>query len=68
MVIISDIPVSSGLPKTLFLLGGYTDKSVLAHNPGGGEGEGLYSVIFDPELGKLKQLKSSKVPFFKSMD
>ncbi|XP_023343292.1 uncharacterized protein LOC111712796 [Eurytemora carolleeae] len=56
-----DIPVSSGLPKTLFLLGGYTDKSVLAHNPGGEEGEGFYSVIFDPELGKLKQLKSSKI-------
>ena len=48
-------------PKTLFLLGGYTDKSVLAHNPAGGEGIGLYSVLFDPDLGTLKTLASSKV-------
>jgi len=34
---------------------------VLAHNPAGGEGEGVYSILFDPELGKIKQLKSSKV-------
>jgi len=49
------------LPKTLFLLGGYTDKSVLAHNPAGGEGDGVYSVLFDPMLGKIQILKSSKV-------
>ena len=48
-------------PRTLFLLGGYTDKSVLAHNPAGGEGDGLYSVLFDPDLGKITQLKTSKV-------
>ena len=49
------------LDKTLFLLGGYTDKSVLAHAPAGGEGEGVYSVLFDPENGKLKTLSSSIV-------
>ena len=49
------------LPKTLFLLGGYTDKSVLAHNPAGGEGDGVYSVLFDPMLGKIQILESSKV-------
>ena len=47
--------------KTLFLLGGYTDKSVLAHAPDGGEGEGLYSVLFDPDLGSLKKMSSSSV-------
>lgn len=53
---------SPRLQKTLFLLGGYTDKSVLAHNPAGGEGEGLYSVLFDPEADKkLTRLSSSKV-------
>ena len=56
---ISDI--SSRLEKTLFLLGGYTDKSVLAHAPAGGEGEGLYSVLFDPEMGSLKKMSSSNV-------
>jgi len=50
------------LEKTLFLLGGYTDKSVLAHNPAGGEGDGVYSVLFDPEAEqKLTRLSSSKV-------
>jgi len=53
--------ISSRLEKTLFLLGGYTDKSVLAHAPAGGEGEGLYSVLFDPELGSLKKMSSSNV-------
>merc|ERR1712121_183420 len=33
-------------------MGGYTDKSVLAHNPKGSHGEGFYSVVFDPEDGK----------------
>jgi len=45
--------------KTLFILGGYTDKSVLAHAPEGGEGCGLYSVLFDPESGKLAPKSSS---------
>ena len=45
----------------MFLLGGYTDKSVLAHNPAGGEGDGVYTVLFDPDTGKIRQLKSSKV-------
>ena len=53
--------IPSCLEKTLFLLGGYTDKSVLAHAPAGGEGEGLYSVLFDPEMGSLQKLASSKV-------
>ena len=52
---------ASSLDKTLFLLGGYTDKSVLAHAPAGAEGKGLYSVLFDPEEGKLKTLSSSEV-------
>ena len=56
---ISNIP--SRLEKTLFLLGGYTDKSVLAHAPAGGEGEGLYSVLFDPEEGSLKKLSTSSI-------
>jgi len=47
--------------KTLFLLGGYTDKSVLAHCPKGGEGHGFYSVCFDPEEEKLTRLSSSSV-------
>merc|ERR1711981_255534 len=55
------VPSSYPLDKTLFLLGGYTDKSVLAHAPAGGEGEGVYSVLFDPEHGKLKTLSSSLV-------
>jgi len=55
------LPLAPRPPKTLFLLGGYTDKSVLAHNPAGGEGEGIYSVLFDPEDGKLETLHSSKV-------
>ena len=59
---ISGLPIAAPqLPKTLFLLGGYTDKSVLAHAPAGGEGDGIYSVLFDPEVGKLKTLKSSRV-------
>jgi len=45
--------------KTLFLLGGYTDKSVLAHAPAGGEGDGFYSVMFDPEQAQLSKLTSS---------
>jgi len=53
--------IQSRREKTLFLLGGYTDKSVLAHAPAGGEGEGLYSVLFDPELGCLKTLASSNI-------
>ena len=55
----SEIP--SRLEKTLFLLGGYTDKSVLAHAPAGEEGEGLYSFLFDPEFGSLKKLSSSSI-------
>ena len=55
----NDIP--SRLEKTLFLLGGYTDKSVLAHAPAGGEGDGLYSVLFDPEMGSLKTMSSSNI-------
>jgi len=47
--------------KTMFLMGGYTDKSVLAHAPKGGEGEGFYTVVFDPEEGRLQKLTSSKV-------
>jgi len=47
--------------QTLFLLGGYTDKSVLAHAPQGGEGSGFYSVIFDPEVAKFQRLTSSEV-------
>ena len=46
---------------TLFLLGGYTDKSVLAHAPAGTEGEGVYSVLLDPEHGTLETLSSSSV-------
>jgi len=57
---ISDVP-SRRLEKTLFLLGGYTDKSVLAHAPAGGEGDGLYSVLFDPEMGSLKTISSSNI-------
>jgi len=45
----------------LFLLGGYTDKSVLAHSPAGGEGQGFYSVIFDPETAQFRRLTSSSV-------
>ena len=55
----NDIP--SRLEKTLFLLGGYTDKSVLAHAPAGGEGDGVYSVLFDPEMGSLKTMSSSNI-------
>ena len=55
--------ISDSIPQrqeqTLFLLGGYTDKSVLAHAPQGGEGEGFYSVIFDPENGKFQGLTSA---------
>ena len=47
--------------KTMFLMGGYTDKSVLAHVPKGGEGDGFYTVLFDPEAGRLQKLTSSKV-------
>jgi len=47
--------------KTLFLLGGYTDKSVLAHAPAGGEGDGVYSVMLDPATGKLTTMTSSTV-------
>ena len=55
------IPGCSLLPapareKTLFLLGGYTDKSVLAHAPAGGEGAGFYSVMFDPEQAQLSKV------------
>jgi len=54
--------ILSPLPeKTLFLLGGYTDKSVLAHCPDGSEGRGVYSILFDPEQGKLTKLSSSSV-------
>ena len=49
------------LEETLFLLGGYTDKSVLAHSPAGGEGQGFYSVIFDPETAEFRRLTSSSV-------
>ena len=49
------------LEETLFLLGGYTDKSVLAHSPAGGEGRGFYSVIFDPETAQFRRLTSSSV-------
>ena len=45
----------------MFLLGGYTDKSVLAHSPAGGEGRGFYSVIFDPETAQFRRLTSSSV-------
>ena len=45
--------------KTLFLLGGYTDKSVLAHAPAGGEGAGFYSVMFDPEQAQLSKVYSN---------
>jgi len=48
-------------PKTLFLLGGYTDKSRLAHRPEGGEGDGLYSVLFDPNHGKMTAMRTTKV-------
>lgn len=61
MICCLGLPIYHRPAKTLFLLGGYTDKSVLAHNPAGGEGEGIYSVLFDPEVGKLKTLRSSKV-------
>ena len=47
--------------QTLFLLGGYTCKEVLAHSPAGGEGDGFYSVIFDPENYQFKRLTSSEV-------
>jgi len=47
--------------KSLFLMGGYTDKSVLAHNPKGSHGEGFYSVVFDPEDGKFQRLESNKI-------
>ena len=47
--------------KTLFLLGGYTDKSVLAHAPAGGEGDGFYSVMFDPEQAQLSKVSAFKV-------
>ena len=47
--------------QTLFLLGGYTCKDVLAHSPAGGEGDGFYSVIFDPENCQFKRLTSSEV-------
>jgi len=57
---ISDV-IPQRREQTLFLLGGYTDKSVLAHAPQGGEGKGFYSVIFDPEAGKFKRLTSSEV-------
>ena len=53
--------VEPRLEETLFLLGGYTDKSVLAHSPAGGEGEGFYSVIFDPEKAEFRRLTSSNV-------
>ena len=57
--------ISDAIPQrqeqTLFLLGGYTDKSVLAHSPQGGEGKGFYSVIFNPEAGKFQRLTSSEV-------
>ena len=46
---------------TLFLMGGYTCKDVLAHSPEGAEGDGFYSVIFDPENGQFKRLISSEV-------
>ena len=60
------VPKEQGAPpipldKTLFLLGGYTDKSVLAHSPAGGEGKGVYSVLFDPEQQKLTTLSSSQI-------
>jgi len=54
--------ILSPLPeKTLFLLGGYTDKSVLAHCPDGKEGRGVYSLLFDPVQEKLTKLSSSSV-------
>ena len=40
---------------------GYTDKSVLAHAPQGGEGDGVYTVEFDPEVAKFKTVVSSEV-------
>ena len=43
------------------MLGGYTDKSVLAHSPAGGEGQGFYSVIFDPDKAQFRRLTSSSV-------
>ena len=42
-------------------MGGYTNKSVLAHAPKGSHGEGFYSVVFDPEDGKFQRLMSSKI-------
>ena len=45
----------------ILVCSGYTDKSVLAHAPAGSEGDGVYTVEFDPELAKFQNLKSSKV-------
>ena len=53
--------ITSRLEKTLFLMGSYTDKSVLAHAPAGSEGDGFYSVIFDPDTEKFERLVSSKI-------
>ena len=49
--------------RTLLLLGGYTNKSALAHNPEGGEGHGFYSVVFSPDANddKLKLESSTKL-------
>eukprot|EP00090_Calanus_glacialis_P002186 TRINITY_DN11644_c0_g1_i1.p1 TRINITY_DN11644_c0_g1~~TRINITY_DN11644_c0_g1_i1.p1 ORF type:complete len:396 (+),score=165.53 TRINITY_DN11644_c0_g1_i1:14-1201(+) len=49
--------------RTLFLLAGYTNKSALAHNPAGGEGDGFYAVVFDPNSqdDKFKLVSSSKL-------
>ena len=47
----------------MFLLAGYTNKSALAHNPAGGEGDGFYAVVFDPNSqdDKFKLVSSSKL-------
>ena len=47
--------------KTLFLLGGYTNKQLMAHFPKGTEGDGIYLVVFDSYLKKFSRLKSSRV-------
>lgn len=39
--------------KTLFLLGGYTDRSLMAHFPKGSDGSGIYSTLFDPQTKKF---------------
>ena len=34
---------------------------MLAHAPEGGEGEGIYTVVFDPEEGKFQNVTSSNI-------